>query len=150
MKVWISINNKPLEQSSYLIISPLDGKNPFQLDDYLDNNECKEIVVSDVFDCLPYTNHEKYLQHLTSKLAHKGQIIINGVDANEINKAYYNGAMSLDLYNTFLFGSKETSWHMKQSTQNLSTLCSMLQNLGVKIINKRLIDMNYSIVGERL
>jgi hypothetical protein len=149
MKVWISVDNKPFEASSYKIISPVNGDNPLNLDEYIDTNECEEIVVEDVLESLPHNSIATYISHLATKLRHGGQITISGSDTNEINKAYYISAISLTEYNQFVFGTKASAWHFKQSSTNLNEVTNLLKSAGLKIIHKRLPNFHYSVTAER-
>lgn len=149
MKVWIGVDDKPFEASTYRIISPINGENPLEIASLLDDNECDEIVVDNILEFIPFARINEYLSLLVSKLRHGGKLHIHGLDANEVNKAYYGGMITLEQYNNMIFGSKTHAWAFFQSITNIYEITQVLKSAGLKILNKRLPNFHYSISAER-
>ena len=148
MKLWISVD-KPFEASNYKIISPLDGNSPFDIDKYVDNNEATEIVLDNILGYIPVHNIQPYINKVIGKLAHKGQLIVNDIDALQVVKDYYYGQISIVDFNNLLYGGKTHSWDFKQSCVTLNEISHYINQAGLRTIQKRLPHLHYSIIAER-
>lgn len=147
MKVLLS--NNQVTMSGYTVISPEVGNNPFQLDAFVDNNECQEIICDEIIHYIDINNLHTFLRHLESKLAHGGKLIITGTDSLELARLYYYGLCDTYSYNKILFGNKSNPWEFKQSVINLKEAEEMLRSINFNILSKKIEGYTFTLVGER-
>lgn len=147
MKLLVT-ENIPDQSTDQLVISPEKGDNIYDLDKFVDHNECEEITFT-LPDYIPTDKLAGVINALANKLAHKGRLTIIGTDALEVTTAYKNGRIDILHFNTLVFGQRDKVWKFKQSLITLSDAVTLMKLQGLKIIQKRLSDFTYSVVGER-
>lgn len=143
------LNNTKIGLSGYLHVSPANGDNPIDLDRYVDNNECQEIICDEIINYIPITELYKYIVKLETKIAHYGKLIINSVDSKEITKLYFNDVIDTLTYNNIVYGTRTNTWEFKQSVICLDEITSIFNSLNLKILSKKINGYNFIIVGER-
>lgn len=143
------LNNTNVGLSGYLHVSPMNGDNPTDLDRYVDNNECSEILCDEIINYIPITELYKYFVKLESKLAHNGKLIINSNDSIEIAKLYHNGNIDTLTFNNLIYGTRANTWEFKQSVICLDEAVAIFKNLNLKILSKKISQYNFILVGER-
>jgi len=108
-----------------------------QLNDIVDDNEAEEIIAEDVIDFLPRDSVVETIQHWISKLCHGGTLIIGGVDAYEVARAFANYEINLADLNYLLHGKQEEPHQQKLTNFTLVGLRDLLMENGMKIIKCR-------------
>ncbi len=145
MKVKISVNKTPY--SGYLNIDP-DPKiepdkkisdivvhNITNLDEYLDDYECDEIIANELINYIKFADILPYLSLLKSKLKKGGTLVIGGIDLLSLNEDYLYGTLNEQDYNLFMFNSQEKPSLFYRSCVSLNILSEMCEKAGFKVIN---------------
>lgn len=110
LKVQIGVRLTPL--SNYLNIDLAAKPNEqdrvlgdvFKLDPLIDANECSEIILCDTLDYLHVQARAQALQHVLTRIAHGGKIIIMGNDVYEVSRLVHNGQLDLQQANNIVYG----------------------------------------------
>ena len=102
MKLHLSVNK--LELAGYTNIDvtkqPIDlGK----LDNICSTSECTDIIVDDLLRFIPYEALPGVVQHISSKLRHKGRITLIFTDFNSIIREFNIGNIDEKTLNKILF-----------------------------------------------
>lgn len=154
MKVRLSVGQQPysgylnidpfpsLEQGKQYDVVPGDIKN---LDNFVEPAQATEILAIDVLDYINHSEMVAVLNHYTSKLRHRGKIVIGGTDAMETAKQYLTGKLDTVDFNNTMFGSSQNAWSQKSGVITLTELWQLLQDLGLKVTKKN-IDGNKMFV----
>lgn len=154
MKLYLSINKKPL--NGYLNLSPIsqyeetkpcDLKN---LDHYVDRSSLKQIIAEDVIGYIEVENLLDTLRHWVSKLRLNGELVITGIDMYEVCREVLNQNINIPTANKILYGEHQHSWNFRISTVTLYDVVSLLNELGLKIMEKKLEGINYCIKSRRV
>lgn len=130
------------------VISPEKGDNLYDLNKYVDHNECQEILCT-LTDYIPTNKLSPYIGELSAKLAHGGKLTIIGTDALEVVHAFKNGRMDILAFNELVYGKRNKVWAFKQSLISLHDVTAIMRTHNLKITQKRISDFTYSVVGER-
>lgn len=102
MKLQISIGQPPLAGFTNIDAAKhqIDlGK----LDNICEAAECTEIIINDVLKFMPYDNIPAVINHMASRLRHKGQIVFIFTDINSIIREYNRGAIDEKTLNELLY-----------------------------------------------
>lgn len=108
----------------------------------VDANEVTELVALDVLDHYPTDKVDAVLDHWLSRLAHGGKITISVVDIREVARIFLNGAMDIAELNNLVHNNRQCSI-------TLSQLVEVLENKGLTILTKRVVDRRAVITGVR-
>jgi hypothetical protein len=158
MKINLLIE-QPNILSGYLNISPvlinekiLKGQ-PDKLDDFVEDNECKEIIASYITDYYPSSKIGPMIDHWIAKLRHGGQLIMEGIDLEEISRGFLSHQLksnttssNLQNMNDVLYGDEKLK---KQSMLTCGDLAGALKQCGLKIIRSSINNYRYSITAIR-
>lgn len=106
------------------------------IDDCVEAASCNDIYAPDVLDYIHNEELVPYITHIVSKLRHGGKIVFGGTDLFELMKFGFRTEYSLSEINKKLFG--ELGNKEKSGCHNLAAITVLLQNLGLKIMKKRL------------
>lgn len=147
MKIQITTNNQPM--SGYLYVSPSQGQDLSNLDNVLADNECNEIFAEDMIDYLPLNKMMPVVTHWVKKLRHNGKIILGGTDVYELSKRVVRGEINTIQANELLFGNQDSTWSVKRGQINMKDLVDLLQELGLKVTKKVLVDMTMVVEAVR-
>ena len=107
------------------------------------NGSCDEIIATDVLDCLDIKTRNIILELAIHKLAYNGTIIVCGKDILTLARNLLAQITSVDDANKYLYTNKK-------STVCAETIISFFNVRGLKIIQKRLNDGEYSVVAQRI
>lgn len=108
--------------------------------------EVTEILAIDVIDYIPINETNKTLDHWVSKLRMGGKLIVGGVDAFSVAKAFSVYQISIDEYNELVHGGDKP----RLVSLTMGGLISYFeQKHGLKIIKKRYDGFSYLIEVER-
>jgi hypothetical protein len=143
MRVRIHLNEVPL--SGYDNIRVGSTEELTAVVNKFDSGELDELILEAAFDLVPLNIAEETLGKLT-KLVKKngGKFIIIGRDLYEVCKAFTNYNIDISDVNTLLFGEN------KRIGFPAITMSDLLKNnLGLKIIKKRVDEFVYSIEAQR-
>jgi hypothetical protein len=135
--------------NGYELISPVFGKNPLRISEYVDDGESSEIICDNILSYCPTEQMLHYITALSKKLVHGGQLTFTGIDALLLCEALIRGEINIINYNELLFGLHQHAWQFKMSAINLYDIEDMCKGLGLKIKEKSINGYNYIIKVER-
>lgn len=116
------------------------------LDSTVCDAEAIEILALDIIDYIPINETNKVLDHWVSKLRMGGKMIVGGVDAFSVAKAFSSYQISIDEYNELVHGVDKP----RLVSLTMGGLTSYFeQKHGLKIIKKRYDGFSYLIEVER-
>lgn len=147
MKIQISINDQPM--SGYAYVNPKYGQDIYNLDNILADNECNEIFAENIMDYIPLNKMMPAVTHWVKKLRHNGKIILGGTDVYELSKRVVRGEINTIQANELLFGNQDSTWSVKRGQINMKDLVDLLQELGLKVTKKVLVDMTMVVEAVR-
>lgn len=124
------------------VINPQSGYLPVSIDELskMDSSSLQEIVVVDALDYFPNTS--EILGLLASKLQYGGRLILESTNLNSVIRAYRYGELDSVQLNKLLYCGK-------QSVLSNTDVTSVLQSLGLSIVQQSLYQFKYSIVAQR-
>lgn len=125
----VKINISPEEISGYISTGYT-----LNIDEYCANGEADEIICN--IDFLPAEKFIGFLHHLKDKVSIKGKLIINGTDLIEVCHSILREKIPQDQANMFIYG--ESSKPPKKMMISLNTLVDNIENLGMKVLKKRI------------
>ena len=106
----------------------------------VDNASCKEIYLGYLLDEIKDESKEDVLDSIIRKMRHGGKIEITGTDLKEVARQLTYGsieeARAIELVSTYNLCS-------------IHFLAELLASRGLKILNKRLVNLGYYISAER-
>jgi hypothetical protein len=135
--------------AKYTLISPLGGKNPLKLNDYIDDGEADELILDHVLEYCPAENIYNYLTLAAKKLAKGGTLTIMGTDLVILSEAFIRGEVNIVDFNKVLFGTKQHPWDFKLSAICLSDVNDILKSFGLKLLERKLSGHEFTIKVER-
>jgi|TARA_R100000808_G_scaffold2804_3_gene10529 predicted SAM-dependent methyltransferase len=147
MKVNLTIGGA--KKSGYLNIDALENLEIRNLDEYVDNAECFEIIADDVIDYLPRQEISVVIDNWVSKLRHQGTIVIGGTDAYEVCKMFSQNAIDLQELNNLFHGQQTQEWDVRLNQLTLQTVSEELEKRGLKTLKKRINGFKFSVEAER-
>jgi len=102
MKLHISVAQPPLAGYINVDVSKqsIDLAN---LESLCGPSVCTHIIVNDVIKFMPYDKIISALQHITSRLRHKGQITVIFTDINSIIRSYNRNELNEKQFNELMF-----------------------------------------------
>lgn len=115
----------------------------------VDNGEAEEILALDVIEYIPRMMFDSIIQHWTSKLAHKGKLIVNFVDLYTVCRLFFIGQLEMQNVNFLLHGASLNGWDDKKVNMTVPQICKTLEGNGLKVISKKLDGMNALVIAER-
>lgn len=148
MKVRLAIDDFHL--NGFLLISPLDGKNPIKIDQFVDDGECEEIILEDILDYVPTSQVMNYIKSLSAKLKHGGTLTICGKDIEILSEEFIRGDINIIDFNKLVFGLQNHAWNFKNNFITLNDLNEIFLSLGMKILQRELNGHNFIIKIERV
>ena len=147
MKINILIGGA--DKNGYLNISALKDLEIRNLDEYVDNAECFEIIAEDIVDYMPKQELSKVLDNCVGKLRHQGMIVIGGTDVYEGCKMFAQEALSLEELNNLMHGEQSQGWDVRLNQLTLQQMCNELESRGLKVLKKRINGFKFSVEAER-
>lgn len=153
MKLNLLINNAADVRSGYLNLDPfapddaVDRKR-CQLDklgEWVDANECEELVAHDVLDAFPSVAVDAVLDHWLSRLSHGGKIVVSVVDLKEVARAFLAGSLKLEEANRLIHGGA----HMRKSSLTVGILSDVMEGKGLKVLIRRVENYRAVVVAQR-
>jgi len=147
MKINITIGGA--DKNGYLNISALKDLEIRNLDEYVDNAECFEIIAEDIVDYMPKQELSKVLDNWVGKLRHQGMIVIGGTDVYEVCKMFAQEALSLEELNNLMHGEQSQGWDVRLNQLTLQQMCNELEGRGLKVLKKRINGFKFSVEAER-
>ena len=149
MKVRLSVGQKPysgyvnvdpcpvIEQGQELNTVQSDIRN---LDGIVENSQATEILAVDVLDYVSANELITVLQNWVIKLRHDGKIVVGGTDPYETAKSYVAGRIDTVEFNYTVFGNSKQDYSQKSGCITLTELWQILQNMGLRITKKSMIE----------
>ena len=147
MKINLKLGGK--DKNGYLNIDGLKGMELRNLDEYVDDAECIEVLAEDILDYLQINEARSVLAHWISKLRHGGKLIVGGTDIAEVCRMFYKRAIDLESLNEILHGNFQEAWSVKLSHTTMEELASFLESQGIKVTKKRIEGFKMIVEGER-
>jgi predicted SAM-dependent methyltransferase len=117
-----------------------------QLDTFLDDSECDEIISEHVTDYLPIPEIGPVVQRWVKKLRKGGKLILNGTDLQTLSKSCLAQSVDTGIINSLLFNPNPPH---KKSALKTTDVISLLTELGLKVKSKGFDRYEYSIVAIR-
>lgn len=154
MKLHLFINGMP--RTGYLNLSPFGDNDQVKLgtyrdlDGFVENNECLEILADTILDYVPFNELSDLFKSLLQKLRKNGKIIIGGTDLSEVCRAYHLGIIDTNDTNKLLHGEQTGAWAFKHAQLTLIDCVQGLQQLGLKINKKRLDGFHFVVEAQRI
>ncbi len=157
MRINLLLDNEKDLLSGYINVDPFliqnsenrASHNVTNLDGLVCDNEATEIIAKDILDYYPINKVPEVVCHWIKKLAHKGTIIIESIDIEEVSRGVVFGNIKLEDANKLLYGKQEKQWQNKKHCLSLGQAVDFLQSQGMKIIKKRNNNFRFNIVAER-
>tara|TARA_Y100000356_G_C11171422_1_gene241552 strand:- start:331 stop:759 length:429 start_codon:yes stop_codon:yes gene_type:complete len=106
----------------------------------LDDGAYEEIFVDSCLDFIE--QRDDFTKELVKKIRYKGQIIISGSDMYEISRAMVSKTIGLEEANSIIYDGR-------YSIGSVLDMVAKLQQLGLKVLHKRVNDFKYTIIAER-
>jgi len=106
----------------------------------LDDAAYEEIYVDSCLDFIP--QRKEFAKEIVRKLRYGGKITISGSEIYEIARGSMNRSLTLEETNSMIYNGR-------YSISSVFDMVASLQQLGLKIIHKRVNDFKYTIVAER-
>jgi len=121
--------------------------NTLSIDKYVDDGELEELIVEGILDCVPITQAMNIIKSLVRKIRHGGVIIITGIDAYLVAKAFVEIRITIEKFNVLMHGTDQDL----QKTLNLtcSGVAHFLSEAGLKVVNRRIDNFQYSVKALR-
>jgi len=108
MKLHVSVAQPPL--AGFVNIDA--AKQPVDLgnvEDFCEASECTQIIINDVLKFMPYDKLPFVVQHLATRLRHRGQITFIFTDVNSIIREFNCGSIDEKMLNQLLFQNGSNS-----------------------------------------
>ena len=119
------------------------------LDHILDAGEAEELLALDIIDFIPYNLIDHVLSGWISKLAHKGEMVVGGVETYSLCKAFAAGSIELAHFNGLVFGDGSTPWSQKKFIYGMDFLKTCFVQKGLKLLDIKISNLRYSIRAQR-
>jgi len=154
MKILLTIN-PALTRSGYTNICPLGGEGNIadgyiNLDQYAENGELEELVVTEAAEFLDINQLNIALNNWYSKIAYGGSITIEGTDLRRICNAFILQQITPEQANHLIFGSQSNVFEFKKTGISLNEIAQTMAQFGFKIIKKRIDGFRFVVTGERI
>lgn len=137
MKIHINGNEKGLNGYHHIPVSELEKLHE------INDSEVLEIFLDDILIYFKLDQLTELFQLIMTKLRHGGILHIVGTDIYEVARNYFTGNIKTQQFNSLLLNGK-------LSGISLMDAISVMEQLQLKIIKKRLEDMRYCVSGQRL
>ena len=120
----------------------------YKLDNLLDHNECDEIILNDSLDYLPYGQaRQTALQHIMTKLAHGGKLIIMGSDIYEVCRLGHLGQLDVQALNSIVYGIGKKSFVRPMDNVQMVLSSGQFESEEVKYNSN--VPFQYTVVMRR-
>jgi len=136
VKLYITIQSQEFPDGQNVF-----GPNIFKLDG-VDTSSCDEIVAKDILDNIDIEYREQVLANIVSKLRHRGRLTLTGVEAKYVSKSYVLNMLSTSQLNELLYNGR-------LSTSSIQDVVNFLENHGLKVTTKRIMNYQWLVIGER-
>lgn len=129
-------------------VKPIDFR-AMEFFDTAKNAECTEIILDDCLDYFCINAVKSFLGYICGKLRKYGNIHVSGTDVSEISRAFFNGEISEDEFNVFMYGSGKTIWDWKHGCHSMFKIVDILEGCGIKIDMAAIHEYSFRISGVR-
>jgi hypothetical protein len=156
MKIYITtdITKAPKD---YLVLSPfvttetdtikkIDVKR-LSLDEYAEDGELEEIILDNILDYVPITQVINVVNAVIKKLRHGGIVIVIGIDAYLVSKAFVDISMSIEQFNILLHGDNPDL--LKTVNLTCQGVSNFLVENRLEILQRRIDIFQYSVKAKR-
>lgn len=152
MKLFITVGAQAL--SGYTTIDPAGGEGKTScdfrsLDSVCGQAEATEICAPEMMDYIHSNDIMNVLKNWVSKLRHGGRIIVGGTDLYEVSKGVVSGQLDTVSGNKTLYGNAQLFPFVKIGMYTRHDIESVLLELGLKIIHKRVNNRCYVVEAAR-
>ena len=149
MKINLKLGGE--DKNGYLNIDGLKGMELRNLDEYVDDAECLEILAENILDYIPREDIEFALNNWAGKIRHQGILVIGGTEVKEVSKLFANGALSIEQWNVSVHGSQSegSQWDVKLNQFTLEKACGELESRDLVVTKKRVNGLEFIVEGER-
>ena len=149
MKINLKLGGE--DKNGYLNIDGLNGMELRNLDEYVDDAECIEVLAENILDYIPREDIEFALNNWANKIRHQGILVIGGTEATEVSKLLSNGALSIEQWNACVHGEQDENspWDVKLNQFTIEKACEELESRGLVVTKKRVNGLQFVVEGER-
>ena len=159
MELNLLINGVPI--NGYLNIDPLASDEEVNngqkvkgeldnLDDYVDDAECVEILAVEVLEYISMEKADSVLNHWLSKLRMGGTITIGATNFRQVCRSVASQTIDNNAANLLLYGKQTHELEYKKGLVDLARLCAVLEAKGLQIIQKRLDGFKMFVTAQRI
>lgn len=121
-----------------------------QLDKYIDDSECKEILVNNILMYLDTEKIDTAIEHWIKKLAKGGTITFIDLDITNVFLAYQKGELDINQFNKLIYGNQRHIFDFKKSGLDMYIVSETLKNKGLKIVEKSFNNFNFLVKAQRI
>lgn len=139
MKLCVKFALDGSEPDNYIHLSLLNGFHK----NIVGDAECTEILADDLIDYIPLEKMGEILGWIRSKMRHGCKLILGGTDIYEVSRAFSSYYIGLNDLNKLLYAQN------KSAVLTLPALVELVQQLGLKIISKRVNGYKMVVIAER-
>lgn len=154
MKILLTIN-PALTRSGYTNICPLGGEGNIadgyiNLDQYAENGELEELVVTEALEFLDLNQLNMALTNWYQKIAYGGSVTIEGTDLRRVCNAFILQQITSEQVNRLIFGSQTNVFEFKKAGISINDIAQTMAQFGFKIVKKRIDGFRFVVTGERI
>ena len=120
-----------------------------ELNEVCEDGEAVELMLDDVVGCLVGNKVPYYLNLWMKKVAVGGQIIVMGVDAEDLVRCFYTNLINITDFNILIYGDQDFSIK-RNSILSGNEIAALLRASGFKILKNNIINIKYVVVAERI
>lgn len=151
MRFFVTSNDLASAPTQYTILSPqVTNETEFQkpisfpyvrIDDYAEDGELEELVLDHIVDYVKMP-----LKDFIRKVQHGGTLIINGLDAYLVAKAYTEMRITTEHFNNFIHGDENKLRLLSHTVQDV---INVLLEAKFNIEFRRIDGLQYTIKAKR-
>ena len=152
MKIQLGVDIKAREGYINLSLSGNEGCEPCNLrnfDEYADDAECEEIYAPEILDHIHVDEIFAFLSYCKKKMRHGGKLVIGGTDINEVCRNFVNGKYNNETVNKIIYGDSMEASRIKLGIYEANKISNTVQQLGLKVIKKRVDGLKFVVEASR-
>lgn len=146
MKVFLTKDELHAPQT-HVVISTHDEENTWaNFDKLVQDAEATEIIADDIIEYIPAEQAITVISYWMRKLRHGGKLILTGIDAYLVAKAFAEHMINVDEFNGLIHGNP-TNKCINLTTFGLVHF--LTENFKAKILTKRIDGYSFVIEAQR-
>lgn len=130
--------------TNFIVIRYTDFKDLWnQVDNIACDGECSAIEAPKLASRLSSKDYAATLQMLCKKLKHGGQLGVSGMDLYTVSFQLLRNEIDVVQYNEIVFSTVNKGINTTVDTVGI------MEEIGMKIQSKRIVDYHFSVIGKR-